>query len=114
MANLRDANGTIVINSAEAQADIKNLTRAMNTLSKAKENIKKEKSKLDSSWEGRAKNAFDRKYNEINKEIDAMIERINVSIKAIQDVVAHYERVDRELKARIKAETAEMAKISFR
>jgi len=102
MAKLRDADGAIVIDSIEAQADIDNLKNAQASLEKAKENLLKEKNKLDAVWEGTAQSAFSNKYNIIIKDIDESLEAIRGSIKAITDTVEHYKNVEKALVAAMR------------
>jgi uncharacterized protein YukE len=106
MANLRNESGAIVINSAEAEADMRNLRNARTALENAKTRLRAEKTRLDSTWEGNAKIAFDNKYNEVIRRIDATVTAISASIKAIADTVAHYERIERNLVALMRAEAA--------
>jgi len=99
MAKLRDADGAIVIDTIEAQADIDNLKNAQASLETAKDNLLKEKNKLDAVWEGTAHAAFNSKYNIIIKDIDESLVAIRDSIKAITDTVEHYKNVEKALVA---------------
>jgi len=104
MANLRNANGVVVINSAEAQADINNLRRARTALENARRDLISEQSRLNPNWEGSAKVGFDIVHRELLRGIDSTIASISASMRAISEVVALYERTDRAFAAAIRAE----------
>ena len=97
MANLRDSEGRIVINSAEAQADINQLTRAKGALESYKSVIRTAETRLRMVWEGTSYNSYSTKTRELVRDIDRAIEQIDVSIRSIRDAVRNYQETDRRL-----------------
>jgi len=97
MANLRDSEGRIVINSAEAQADIDQLTRARTALEEYRKTIVSSEMRLKMVWQGVSYNSYSTKTRELVRDIDRAIEQIDVSIKSIRDTVRTYQETDRRL-----------------
>ena len=103
MAKLRDENGTIVIDSAEANADIANLNKAKQSLEAAKKKILDEKKKLPAVWQGGAYDTFVEKSDALVKSINDMIASIQAATKDISDTVAKYEEVEKRIVAALQS-----------
>ena len=103
MAKYRDENGTIVIDSNEANADIANLKKAKQSLETAKKKILDEKKKLPPVWQGNAYDAFVEKSDSLVKNINDIIASIDSASKAISDTVAKYAEIEKRLVAALQS-----------
>jgi len=106
MAKLRDANGKIVIDSAEAAADIRNLKQARQALAEYQNKLTGARTTLRAVWTGRAFNAYNTKTNELVNDIGKAIDQIDLSIKSIEAAVARFQETDRALAARTNTHNA--------
>ena len=102
MAGLRDSNGKIVIDEAEAEADIRRIEQAKSKLLQVRQIL--DPKKLDASrMTGDTKDALEEKYLKINKDIDEWVDICNSSIKYIRNIVANYKRIDHEFAQKVEA-----------
>ena len=99
MAGLRDANGQIVINEQEAEADIRKIQQAMLKLSDVRGSL--EPGKLDRErMRGETLDGYAEVLKRLIDDLKFWEEKCEATIKYIKDVVANYKRVDREYAAK--------------
>ena len=102
MSNLlRNASGQIMIDRAEANADIKKLKSAALLLFEAKSKLKREIGGMESTWQGDANAAFTGKIASLYNEMERAISSIDKTITAIEKTVEKYYQIDRQLAASI-------------
>ena len=100
---LKDSSGRITIDEHAAQADIRKLEQAMTVLSesqKALENLLNQAG----SEQGQTVRAIEEKAAELKRQVTSLKDNLNVTKQFIQQTVAHYQEVDRQLKAAIQAQ----------
>jgi predicted nucleic acid-binding Zn-ribbon protein len=97
MAGLRDHNGRIVIDEREAAADVRKIDEAITKITSV---IKKlDPAKIDDRrFLGEARDGFDDFLDRIRKDLSDMKTKCEAAKKLINDAVAKYQRIDRELK----------------
>ncbi|MDR0647895.1 MAG: hypothetical protein LBF92_00965 [Synergistaceae bacterium] len=96
MAELRDADGTIVINEIEAQADIKNVSDARAKLLEAMRLLNP--AKLDESrMSGKAKDALADQLQRIYKNMENLGLNCEKTSTFIEQTVAKYRQIDSDL-----------------
>ena len=101
MSGLRDSNGTIVIDEAEAENDIRKIEIAKSKLNQVKEILNP--ANIDSErMRGATKDALEEQLTQIGKNLSEWEELCNKSIKYIRHVVAEYKRIDKEFAAKAK------------
>lgn len=101
MAGLRDSNGRIVIDEAEAEADAKKIEQAKAKLEEARNLLKS--SQLDSSrMRGETLEALRDAYANLSNGLKTWERSCENTAKYIRSVVSKYRRLDREYAAKIK------------
>ena len=101
MSGLRDANGTIVIDEAEAEEDVLRIQQARSKLEEAKKYL--DPRALDSSrMHGAAREALEEQLSKIAYDLSDWQDRCDSSVKYIRHVVAEYKRIDHEYAAKAK------------
>ncbi|MBQ7578041.1 MAG: hypothetical protein IJT21_07250 [Synergistaceae bacterium] len=100
MAKLRDSNGRIVIDEAEAEADAKKIELARAKLEEARSFL--DRAKLDSNrMHGDTLTALEEVYSKLSKDFNTWEERCTLTAKYIRAVVNKYQRIDREYAQKI-------------
>lgn len=100
-AGLRDASGSIVIDEAEAEEDIRRVLQAKESLEEAKQYINP--SAIDSDrMHGQTRDALEEQFTKMNKDLADWEEFCDETISYIRHVVAEYQRIDREFAAKAK------------
>ena len=101
MSGLRDASGTIVIDEAEAEEDIRRVQQARASLEEAKQYL--DPSSINSErMYGQTRDALEEQFSRINKDLAAWEEFCDDTVSYIRQVVAEYQRIDREYAAKAK------------
>jgi hypothetical protein len=101
MAELRDTDGTIVIDELEARADIGNIRQAKAKIEEAMKLI--DPSKLDDTrMSGKARNALGDQLERIHKNLAGLFSNCEDSNRLIEQTVAKYQRIDSELAKIVK------------
>lgn len=101
-AGLRDANGQIVINEAEAEADIRKIEQAKARLLEARRLLDPKNIDAEQML-GETRDALEEKYAKINKDITNWEDKCSATIKYIRSVVENYKRIDREYTRKAQA-----------
>lgn len=95
MASLRNANGKIVIDEAEAEADAKKIEQAKAKLEEARQLL--DPSKIDPErMRGETANGLQEVFSKLSKDCKTWEERCDTTAKYIRSVVKKYQRIDRE------------------
>lgn len=95
MSKLRDANGTIVIDEAEAEEDIHSIELARSKLEEAKKYLSP--NSIDSSrMYGSARDALEEQLSRIAYDLSEWQDHCDSSVKYIRHVVSEYRRIDKE------------------
>ena len=101
MSGLRDASGTIVIDEAEAESDIRKIELAKSRLNDAKQILNP--ANIDSErMFGAARDALEEQLVKIGQDLSDWEDRCDASVRYIRHVVAEYKRIDREFAAKAK------------
>lgn len=101
MSGLRDASGTIVIDEAEAEDDIRRVQQAREKLDEARQYLSP--SSIDSErMYGSARDALEEKFTQMNKDLTEWEDFCEETISYIRHIVAEYQRIDREYAAKAK------------
>jgi len=101
MAGLRDSNGRIVIDEAEAEADAKRIEQAKAKLEEARNLLKS--SQLDSSrMHGETLDALSEAWSKLSTDCQKWERHCDRTARYIRSVVSKYQRLDREYAAKIK------------
>ena len=101
MSGLRDANGTIVIDQAEAEEDIRRVQEARAKLEEAKKYL--DPASLDSErMRGQTRDALEEQFTRMNKDLAEWEDFCDATVSYIRHVVAEYQRIDREAAAKAK------------
>ena len=101
MSGLRDSSGTIVIDEAEAEEDIRRVQQAREKLEEAKQYLAP--SSIDSERVyGLTRDALEEQFTRMNKDLAEWEEFCESTIGYIRQVVAEYQRIDREYAAKAK------------
>lgn len=101
MSGLRDASGTIVIDEAEAEEDIRRIEIARERLNEAKQILNPANIDGERMF-GAARDALEEQLTKIGQDLSDWQDRCNTSVKYIRHVVAEYKRLDREFAAKAK------------
>ena len=101
MRGLRDSSGAIVIDEAEAEADIRRIESAKAKLNEAKELLKPGSIDGDKML-GAAHDALEEKLTHMSKDLTEWQNLCDKTIKYIRHVVAEYKRIDKEFAAKAK------------
>ncbi len=101
MSGLRDASGTIVIDEAEAESDIRKIELAKSKLNDAKQILNP--ANIDSErMFGAARDALEEQLLKISQDLSDWEDRCDSSVRYIRHVVAEYKRIDREFAAKAR------------
>ncbi len=101
MSGLRDASGTIVIDEAEAEEDIRRVEQARASLEEAKQYL--DPASIDTErMYGQTRDALEEQFMRMNKDLAEWEEFCDSTISYIRHVVAEYQRIDREYAAKAK------------
>ena len=101
MSGLRDANGTIVINEAEAEEDIRRVQQARASLEEARQYL--DPASIDSErMRGLTRDALEQQFTKMTKDLDSWQEFCDETVSYIRRVVAEYQRIDREYAAKAR------------
>ena len=101
MRGLRDSSGAIVIDEAEAEADIRRIESAKAKLNEAKELLKPGSIDNDKMF-GATHDALEEQLTHMNKDLTEWQNLCDKTIKYIRYVVAEYKRIDKEFAAKAK------------
>ena len=101
MSGLRDASGSIVIDEAEAEEDIRRVQQARSSLEEAKQYL--DPASIDSErMYGLTRDALEQQFMKMNKDLADWEEFCDATISYIRNIVAEYQRIDREYAAKAK------------
>ena len=101
MSGLRDSSGTIVIDEAEVEEDIRRVTQARTKLDEAKQYL--DPAGIDSErMRGLTRDALEEQFAKMNKNLTEWEDFCEETISYIRKVVAEYQRIDREYAAKAK------------
>ena len=101
MSGLRDASGTIVIDEAEAEEDVRRIQQARSKLDEAKQYL--DPASRDSERMcGLTRDALEEQFAKINKDLSAWENFCEETTQYIRRIVAEYQRIDREYAAKAK------------
>ena len=101
MSGLRDASGAIVIDEAEAEEDIRRVQQARSSLEEAKQYL--DPTSIDSErMYGLTRDALEQQFMKMNKDLADWEEFCDATISYIRNIVAEYQRIDREYAAKAK------------
>lgn len=101
MSGLRDASGTIVIDEAEAEEDIRRVEQARASLEEAKQYL--DPASIDTErMFGQTRDALEEQFIRMNKDLAEWEEFCDATISYIRHVVEEYQRIDREYAAKAK------------
>ncbi len=101
MSGLRDASGTIVIDEAEAEEDIRRVEQARASLEEAKQYL--DPASIDTErMYGQTRDALEEQFMRMNKDLAEWEEFCDSTISYIRHVVEEYQRIDREYAAKAK------------
>ena len=101
MSGLRDASGTIVIDEAEAEEDIRRVQQARASLEEAKQYL--DPASIDSErMYGLTRDALEQQFMKMNKDLADWEEFCDATVSYIRNIVAEYQRIDREFAAKAK------------
>ena len=101
MSGLRDSSGTIVIDEAEAEEDIRKIEIARSKLDEAKEILNPGNIDSDRMF-GAAHDALEEQLTKIGQNLTEWEDLCGSTITYIRHVVAEYKRIDREFAAKAK------------
>ena len=98
---LRDSSGTIVIDEAEAEEDIRRVQAARERLEEAKQYL--DPASIDGErMYGQTRDALEEQFTKMNKDLNDWQEFCDETVSYIRHVVAEYQRIDREYAAKAK------------
>ena len=101
MAGLRDSNGRIVIDEAEAESEARKIEQAKAKLDEAR--VYLDSSKLDSErMRGETRDALDEVYSRLTADFKKWEESCGMTAKYIRDIVKQYQKIDREYAAKVR------------
>lgn len=103
MAYLHDPSGQIAIDSAAAEADIQKITMAKEKLQDSLNSLNSLKSAA-SSMTGMTGTAIVNKSTELEKQITALIQKLDTTSRFIRTTVAKYKETDRIYAAQIRSQ----------
>ena len=101
MSGLRDSSGTIVIDEAEAEEDIRRIQQAKERLDEAKQYLSPSSIDSDRMY-GAVRDALEEKFTQMNKDLSEWENFCDETISYIRRVVEEYQRIDREYAAKAK------------
>ena len=101
MSGLRDSSGTIVIDEAEAEEDIRRIQHAREKLEEAKQYL--DPASLDSErMYGLTRDALEEQFTKMSKDLVDWQDFCDATVSYIRRVVAEYQRIDKEYAAKAK------------
>lgn len=100
---LKDSSGRITIDEVAAQQDIRKLEQAMVVLGESQKALESLLNQAGSE-QGQTARAIEEKATELKRQVTALKDNLNVTSQFIRQTVAHYQEVDRQLKAAILAQ----------
>ncbi len=101
MSGLRDSSGSIVIDEAEVEEDIRRIMQARTKLDEAKQYL--DPAGIDSErMRGLTRDALEEQFAKMNKNLTEWEDFCEATISYIRKVVAEYQRIDREYAAKAK------------
>ena len=101
MSGLRDASGTIVIDQAEAEEDIRRIQQARQKLDEAKKYL--DPSAIDPErMYGVTRDALEEQFTRMNKDLAEWEGFCEETISYIRRTVAEYQRIDKEYSTKAK------------
>lgn len=103
MASLHNMSGQIAIDSAAAQSDIQKITMAKEKLQDSLNSLNSLKANA-SGMQGMTGTAIVNKSVELEKQINALIEKLDTTCSYIRTTVARYKEEDRQYAAQIRAQ----------
>ena len=95
-----DSNGKITIDEVAAQKDIANIEAAIADLTEARDSIN-EMMYQSQSFQGKTASAVGEVSALIVKDYNDLIEQLENTKTVIKNTIAHYEKIDEDLKAHI-------------
>ena len=98
---LRDSSGTIVIDEAEAEADIRRVQTAREKLEEARQYLNPASIDGERMY-GLTRDALEEQFTRMNKDLTEWEEFCDETVSYIRHVVAEYQRIDREYAAKAK------------
>ena len=101
MSGLRDASGTIVIDEAEAEEDIRRVQQAREKLEEAKQYLAPSSINSERMY-GLTRDALEEQFTKMNKDLAEWEEFCDATVSYIREVVAEYQRIDREYAVKAK------------
>ncbi|MBQ3447863.1 MAG: hypothetical protein IJG37_09510 [Synergistaceae bacterium] len=101
MSGLRDASGTIVIDEAEAEEDIRRVNAARESLDEAKQFLNPATIDSDRCY-GMTRDALEEQFTQITAKLTEWQNFCDETVSYIRHVVAEYKRIDRECAAKAK------------
>lgn len=101
MSGLRDADGTIVIDEAEAEEDVRRIELARSKLEDVKRYLDPRNIDI-SRMSGAARDALEEQLDKISRDLSSWQENCDASVKYIRYVVAEYKRIDHEYAEKAK------------
>jgi gas vesicle protein len=93
----KDSNGKITIDEIAAQKDIANIDAAVADLIQARDSIN-EIMYQSQSFSGKTATTIGEVSAQILKEYNELIEKLEITKTVIKNTVAHYEKIDEDLK----------------
>lgn len=101
MSGLRDSSGSIVIDEAEVEEDIRRIMQARTKLDEAKQYL--DPAGIDSErMRGLTRDALEEQFAKMSKNLTEWEDFCEETISYIRKVVAEYQRIDREYAAKAK------------
>ncbi len=101
MSGLRDSSGTIVIDEAEAEEDIRRVQAARASLDEAKQFLNPATIDPDRCY-GMTRDALEEQFTQITARLNEWGNFCDETVSYIRHVVAEYKRIDREYAAKAK------------
>ena len=101
MSGLRDSNGTIVIDEAEAEEDIRRIQEASAKLEEARQYL--DPAGIDSErMYGMTRDALEEQFSRMTMDLNSWQEFCDETVNYIRRIVAEYQRIDKEYAAKAK------------
>lgn len=100
MAGLRDSNGRIVIDEAEAEAEAKRILQAKAKLEEARSIL--DPSKIDAEhMRGETRDALEEVFSKLSRDFKQWEDKCNATADYIRVTVKKYQRIDKEYAAKV-------------
>ena len=101
MSGLRDSSGTIVIDEAEAEEDIRRVQQARAKLEEAKQYLDPASINSERMY-GQTRDALEEQFTRMSKDLASWEDFCDATVSYIRRVVAEYQRIDREYAAKAR------------